>query len=220
MKILSLARWAALAAIIAAPLAASADDQKQPGEQPTPTEEQAPPPAAEGPMAPAPAEGMKGEAMKTEEVDQQVLSYVHALNQRAIASAKLAEKNATRADIKKFAKQIVKDHEQADKALTKIAKEHKIKLVKIEPTTDEAKMAARDAAQQMTDLKKAKGAEFDRQFLQMQAHDQGTALTAIEANVDKVAPDIRTYLLATKPVLQQHADMAKKLEVGEPQAMR
>jgi predicted outer membrane protein len=63
------------------------------------------------------------------DVDSQVLIQLHLANQMEIDAGNLAEKQAQSKDVKSFAKELVRDHKLADKGVTELAKNKKVKLI-------------------------------------------------------------------------------------------
>jgi putative membrane protein len=158
-------------------------------------------------------------AGKLSDADAKVVAHLHHVNQMEIELGKLAQKTGTTA-VKNYGATLVTDHQSADKDLTTFAKSHKLATIPADkPQTDADKQDQKDMQSKMANLKNLKGAEFDREFLNMMAtgHDKELANidTAIGGATD---PDLQTLLKSVKPVLQRHADQARDLQKNAPQA--
>jgi putative membrane protein len=158
-------------------------------------------------------------AGKLSDADAKVVAHLHHVNQMEIELGKLAQKTGTTA-VKNYGATLVTDHQSADKDLTAFAKSHKLATIPADkPQTDADKQDQKDMQSKMANLKNLKGADFDREFLNMMAtgHDKELANidTAIGGATD---PELQTLLKGVKPVLQRHADQARDLQKNAPQA--
>lgn len=213
MKIRALAFVAALAL----PTLAIADDKQTP---PTPpTDKQQTPPTdksteADKPMdkATEKAPGKPDKSAKLSEGDVKILAHLRHVNQMEIQLGKHAQKNGTQA-IKGYAETLVQDHQSADKDLMAFAKQRRQAIPADKPQTDAERQEHKDMTQQMARLKTLKGAEFDREFLNMMVSGHDKELTKIDTSIGSASdPDLQTMLKSLKPVLQRHADQARDLQ--------
>lgn len=192
MKITSLAFIAALAV----PALATADDMKKP----------------------APADKTKV-AAKLADDDVKLVAHVHHVNMMEIEMGKLAQKQGGDA-VKKYGATLVKDHTDGDKDLAAFAKTKGVAKIPADvPATDAAKKEMDDMMAKVAEVKKLKGAEFDRQFLLMMtaAHDAEVGkLTAALPMIQDA--DLKTKMTDLQPVLQRHADTARDLQKAAPTA--
>src|SRR5581483_8504268 len=78
-----------------------------------------------------------------------------------IAAGKLAESKSKNKEVKAFAKQMVTDHTAVNKQASALAKKLGV-TPKDNPTSDSLKKGAQE---NMDNLKKLKGAEFDKQYV-------------------------------------------------------
>src|SRR5207249_11367061 len=67
---------------------------------------------------------------------REVLGFLHGANEAEIKLGNLAKEKSTNADVKSFADQMVKDHTDADKKLTDLAKKESIDLNAYAATND------------------------------------------------------------------------------------
>jgi putative membrane protein len=155
----------------------------------------------------------KKEAKKLGEAEQKIISHVHHVNVMEIDVGKLAQRVGT-APVKKLAEMIVIDHQMSDKALTKLAKENGMaNIPAMKPTSEAEKQAHKDMQDQVTALKKLKGADFDRAYLQMMVKGHEEELAKTDPFIEQSQnSDLDMFLQNRKATLQRHADAAKELE--------
>jgi putative membrane protein len=124
-----------------------------------------------------------------------------------ITSSELAQDKAQSAEVKDFAKMMIKDHTEAAQKLEKVSTEAGIKPAekgvgqKTEHTAD------------MEKLQEAKAEEFDAQYIaiQRQAHEEAVQLfTDYSKNGDD--PKLKQFATETLPTLQMHLEHANKLK--------
>jgi putative membrane protein len=152
----------------------------------------------------------KPEATKLSDVDTQAIAHQHAVNQMEIDMGKLAAKNGGAA-VKTYAQALVKDHTNADRDITTFAKKNGMTAIPGDTAmTDTDK---KDRMETMARLKSMKGADFDREFLNIMVTDHEREVTKVEADIGIVDnKDLAAKLKDIKPVLQKHADDAKALQ--------
>ena len=156
---------------------------------------------------------------KLTENELQVMAHYHAVNSLEIDLGKTAKKQAGSQAVKSYGEMLVKDHGEADKKLKELAKAHKQTIPAEKTPTEAAKQEAAEMKKAVAALKKLKGADFDRRYLQMMVdgHDKEVA------NIDSKIADVQDtqladMLRAMKPVLQKHADEARQLQKSGAQA--
>lgn len=159
---------------------------------------------------------------KLSDGDTKIVAHLHHVNQMEIDLGKTAQKTGT-ATVKSYGQTLVTDHQSADKDLTAFAKRHQLSSIPSDkPQTDADKQDDKDMQAQVSKLKSLKGAEFDREFLNMMATAHDKELTKIDTSISAASdPDLQTMLKTVKPVLQRHADQARDLQknpqaAGEP----
>ena len=178
-------------------------DQKPNGDQPAKTTDTDPGKAKGGKLADA---------------DVKIIAHLHHVNQMEINMGKLAQKSGT-AHVKDYANTLVTDHQTNDKDLTAFAKAHKLAAIPADkPMTDADRQDEKDMTTSMAHLKTLKGAEFDKEFLNMMVSGHDKELTKIDTSISSAGdPDLQSMLKSVKPVLQRHADQARDLQKS-PQA--
>lgn len=142
-----------------------------------------------------------------------VIVHLHHVNQMEIDLGKIAQKSGT-AQVKSYGDMLEKDHKSADADLTAFAKKHGLKSIPADkPDTDAGRQEQKDMTAAVAHLKTLKGAEFDKEFLNMTvtAHDKEVARVdaAINTTSDQ---DFQALLKSVKPMLQRHADEARELQ--------
>jgi len=133
---------------------------------------------------------------------EEVLLKLHHSNQMEVAAGKLAQQKGQSKDVKSFGKMLVSDHSAADKKVTALAREEKIKLPTSPPMSDD----------KMDKMKAAKGADFDRMFAADMLEDHKAAIDEVKAARDNAKDEkLKALLVATLPVLEKHRDTAERL---------
>jgi len=117
---------------------------------------------------------------------------------------RLAEKNASSANVKAFGQRMVTDHTQANQELMAIAKQQNLVLPK---TPDDATKS------KMTSLAAKKGSAFDQAYAadMVQDHQEDVADFEKEATSGQ-DPALKNFALKYLPVLKQHLSMAQSLQ--------
>ena len=127
-----------------------------------------------------------------------------------IRSSKLALKQSSSEDLKRIAQKLIDDHTKAGKELKTAVKDANVKA-KIPEKLDQKHQALMD------DLKKAKGGDFDKVYVdqQLSAHSDAVALFSGYAqggDNDK----LKSFAEATLPTLQEHQQMIINAQSGRP----
>lgn len=156
----------------------------------------------------------KAKSAKLTDAEQKVISHQHMVNTMEIDAAQFAQKSAKAPAVKSYAKMVIADHQKLDRGLTSFAKQHGInKIAKETPSSDEEKRMHDDQMASMTKLKKMKGADVDRAFLQMMITNHETELSNLDDVVASIEnPDLKQMVEDTRPILQSHEDKAKELQ--------
>jgi putative membrane protein len=194
-----------------------------PSDQPTPDQAPISPPVNtptdKAPTDKAPTDKAPADkGAKLSDGDVKIIAHLHSVNQMEINLAQLAQKVGT-AHVKDYAKTIVTDHQSADKDLTAFAKTHKLAAIPADkPMTDADRQDDKDMTAAMARIKTLKGAEFDKQYINMMVAGHDKELSKIDVSISGAGDaDLKTILQGVKPVLQRHADQARDLQKS-PQA--
>lgn len=157
---------------------------------------------------------------KLSQENLQALAKYHHVNQMEIEMGKAAQKQGGSKAVKDYGKMLVTDHQANDKKVEALAKKHGQKIPMFKPETDTAKQEMQDNKQLAQQLKKMKGSEFDRQFLQTMIDQHEQVLAGIDNDIAQANnEDLANLLRDTKPVLQKHADHAREIQQNQAQAM-
>jgi putative membrane protein len=123
-----------------------------------------------------------------------------------VQSSELANDKAQSAEVKKFAKQMIRDHGKANKELTSAAEDKGATV----PSALDAKHAA--VLQKLDGLS---GAAFDSAYVQAQraAHKEAVGLFSAYST-SKGDPQLTAWAGKTLPILQEHASHVQGLNPG------
>jgi len=165
------------------------------------------------------APGKTDKAAKLSAGDVKLVAHLHHVNQMEMDMGKLAQKSGTAA-VKTYAETLVNDHQTNDKDLTAFAKQHRLAAIPADkPETDADRQDEKDMTTKVAHLKTLKGAEFDKEFLNMMVAGHDKELAKIDVSIGAASdPDLQTMLKSVKPVLQRHSDQAHDLQKNGPQA--
>jgi putative membrane protein len=115
-----------------------------------------------------------------------------------VACGKLAAARAANSQVRDFGQRMVRDHSKANAQLKKIAAAKSISLPA--PPTDDPM------------LTQAKGADFDRSYVQMMVKDHEEDVSLFQkASDSSTDPQVKTFAAQTLPVLKEHLALIKKI---------
>lgn len=160
-------------------------------------------------------------AAKLSDGDVKIIAHLHHVNQMEIDLGKAARKMGT-ASVKGYSDMLENDHQNSDKEFTAFAKKHGLTTIPADkPETDADTQEQKDMTTQVAHLKTLKGADFDKEFLNMMVTGHAKELVKIDVSISTAGdPDLQTMLKSSvKPMLQRHADKARDLQKS-PQASR
>ena len=163
----------------------------------------APAPApATPPPAPAPAAAGPNDA--------QIAHIVVTANQVDIDAGKLAESKGANKDVKAFGKQMVTDHTGVNKQATALVK--KLKVTPEDNPTSQA--LKKGGADNVANLKKLKGAEFDKAYIEHEIAYHQQVLDAIDKTLIPSAKnaELKDLIVKVRPAFVGHLEHAKKIQ--------
>jgi putative membrane protein len=158
---------------------------------------------------------------KVSDQDLQVMAHIHDVNQMEIDMGHLAQRNGATPGVKAYGKTLVADHHKGDKAVLALANKHGQTIPKEAPANEMDKDEMKSNMDAMKRLHTLKGADFDRELLQIavQAHEKELART--ETAIGQVNDEgLKALLTEMKPVLQKHIDLARELQNQSSQASK
>jgi putative membrane protein len=165
----------------------------------------------------APAAAPAGEEAKPADAkpaftptDPQIAAIVMAANQVDIDAAKMAKGKTKNKAVKQFAETMIRDHSAVNKEVKALAKKTKMKP---EDNTNSKNLTGA-GKQSMTDLKKKKGADFDKAYVDNEIAYHQQVIDVINNTLIPAAQnaDLKAMLTRVAPAIQAHLDHAKKLQ--------
>jgi putative membrane protein len=130
----------------------------------------------------------------------EVLGKLHASNQKEIEMGKLAQKNGQSKDVKTFGTMLVKDHTDADKKVSALAKKENVNLDAATPTV----------AGNMEHI--PAGAGFDASFAKSMLDDHKRDVAETKEVLGKTSDnDLKNLLGSLLPTLEKHEETAQKI---------
>jgi putative membrane protein len=141
-----------------------------------------------------------------------VLSQIHETDEAEIKVGSLAEKKGSTEDVRKYGKELAKDHSAADRKVIALAKEEGIELAP--PAGASADLQKKEnhngAVAEM--LANVTGNTFDRDFLEAMRKDHEKDIANLTAVMNSTAdPKLKNLIAELLPKLKHHQEMAEKL---------
>lgn len=142
--------------------------------------------------------------------DPQIAAIVVAANQVDIDAAKVAKGRTKNAEVKEFANTMIRDHTAVNKQAAALVKKLKVKP---EPNAT-SKGLLDDGKKNIAALKKLKGAEFDKAYVDQEVTYHQQVLDAINDTLIPNAsnPELKALIEKVGPAIQAHLDHAKRLQ--------
>jgi putative membrane protein len=123
-----------------------------------------------------------------------------------IELGKVAQQNASNAEVKKFAQRMMDDHTKASQELEPIA----TKLGVTPPTEIKGKHA-----RMVKDLSKKTGEKFDKDYVNDMVKDHEKAVKLFQKQSEKgESEELKQFAAKQLPTLQEHLKMAQDLHAG------
>lgn len=156
------------------------------------------------------AAGSAGWAQGAAPTDPQIAAIVVTANQVDIDAGKLAGSMAKSKDVKAFAKQMVTDHAAVNKSATALVT--KLKVKPEENDTSKSLKSGGDA--NLAKLKKLKGAEFDRAYVDNEVAYHQAVIDALDKALIPNAKnaELKALLEKSRPAFVAHLEHAKQLQ--------
>jgi putative membrane protein len=142
--------------------------------------------------------------------DAQIASIVVTANQVDIDAGKLAKSHSKNKEVDKFAQQMITDHTGVNKQAVALA--HKLK---VKPEDNDTSKSLKKGAQEETaKLKKLKGKEFDKEYVEHEVAYHQAVLDAIDKTLIPSAKnaELKGLIEKVRPAIQAHLDHAKHLQ--------
>jgi len=146
---------------------------------------------------------LQADENKTPVTDEQFVMKASQGGLAEVHLGKLADKNSSNAEVKKFGQRMVDDHSAANRELTTLAARKKFQVA------DEMDKEHQDLASK---LEKMQGSEFDRAFMNAMVKDHEAAVSLFTAkSKDAKDEDLKAFASKTLPTLKDHLDQARNI---------
>jgi len=141
--------------------------------------------------------------------DANIMALLDEANKADSSAGATAAKKATSADVKTFAREMMKDHHRLRASGEKLAKE--LKITPAKPANDQLAAAAQEETSALDSA--PKGAEFDRTYIEKEVSAHQAVLDLLDqAHRSTQNAKIQKAIEEAKPIVQQHLDHAQKLQ--------
>ena len=145
--------------------------------------------------------------------DSEIMTMISHSNSAEVSSSELAVNQATNAQVKAFARQMITDHTAMQKEGQAIGKALGVEGTGSDAATDKKD----DAMDGLNDLKDKKGADFDRAYMdmQVQAHEKTLAeLRSYETRAQNA--ELKGMITKAIPKVEAHLQKAQQLRQSLP----
>ena len=144
--------------------------------------------------------------------DPQIAAIVVTANQVDIDAGKLAKSRTKSKEVSKFAQQMVTDHSGVNKQATALVTKLKVKP---EPN-DTSRSLQKGGDENIAKLKKLKGAEFDKAYVEHEVAYHQAVLDALDKTLVPSASnaELKDLLVKVRPAFVAHLDHAKHLQAS------
>lgn len=157
--------------------------------------------------------GLLGQAsvsLAAESPEEKVLTMLNRVNQMEIQAGELAQQKAQSDEVRRYGERVTEDHRQSNNQVRSLAKMQGIQL----PASDAVEAKHQDHQHKVIEqLRNAKGADFDREFMKIMATDHDQALSELkDAQAKLTNEQVRDLVEKTIPVLERHQQQAQQLQ--------
>lgn len=144
--------------------------------------------------------------------DAQIAAIVVAANQVDIDAGKLAQSTSTNKDVTTFAELMVNDHTGVNKSAVELVT--KLKVTPEDNPTSQSLKAGGE--QNIANLKKLKGAAFDKAYVDHEVVYHTQVLEAIDKTLIPGAKnaELKALLVKVRPAFVAHLDHAKHIQAA------
>jgi putative membrane protein len=135
--------------------------------------------------------------------DQDILTKTLASQMAEIRLGEIAVKNASNAEVKRFAEQMITDHTKLRDALMERAKEHKLAVVQ---------GLEKEHKEKVDRLSKLRGAEFDKEYMKIMVENHQKAMRTLPSFAKSAQdPQLRDLLTKALPTVEEHLKHAQQI---------
>ena len=142
--------------------------------------------------------------------DPQIAAIVVTANQVDIDAGKLATAKAHAKEVKAFAEQMITDHTGVNKQATEL-----VTKLKVKPEENETSKSIKQGGDDnLAQLKKLKGAEFDRAYIDHEVTYHQTVIDALDQTLVPNAKneELKALLIKVRPAFVAHLEHAKSIQ--------
>jgi len=142
--------------------------------------------------------------------DPQIAAIVVTANQVDIDAGKLAESKAQSKDVKQFGQQMVTDHTGVNKSATEL-----VTRLKVKPEDNDTSNSLKKGGEEnLANLRKLSGADFDRAYIDHEIAYHQTVLDAIDKTLLPNAQnaELKALLVKVRPAFVAHLEHAKQIQ--------
>lgn len=142
--------------------------------------------------------------------DPQIASIVVTANTVDVDAGKLAEKTSKNKEVKKFAKQMVTDHNAVNKSAVKL-----VTKLKVTPEDNDTSRALKNGGDEnLANLKTLKGKAFDKAYVEHEVAYHQQVLDAIDKTLIPSAQnaELKALLEKVRPAIAAHLEHAQHLQ--------
>jgi putative membrane protein len=142
--------------------------------------------------------------------DAQIAAIVVTANQVDIDAGKLAESKAQSKDVKQFGQQMVTDHTGVNKSATDLVTKLKVKPEE----NDTSKSLQKGGDDNLANLRKLSGADFDRAYIEHEVAYHQAVLDALDKTLIPNAKnaELKALLVKVRPAFVAHLEHAKQIQ--------
>ena len=141
--------------------------------------------------------------------DAEILTLVSHSNSAEISSSKLALDQAQNAEVKAFAQMMIKDHTAMEQQGTKIGTALGVSVAQTGKTED----SREDTSKELDDLRQARNAQFDQQYMKFQVETHEKTLKLLQDQQDRAQnAELKAMITQAIPKVQQHLQRAQQLQ--------
>ena len=144
--------------------------------------------------------------------DPQIAGIVVTANKIDVDAGKLAKSKSKNKQVQKFAQQMITDHTAVNKQAAALAKKLGVKPA----DSDTAKSLKQGAKENMANLKKLKGAAFDKAYVDHEVAYHQAVLDAVDKVLIPSAQnaELKGLIEKVRPAFQAHLDHARHIQAS------
>lgn len=156
--------------------------------------------------------GSSAQAQQGAPNDAQIAHIVVTANQVDIDAGKLAKSKSKNSEVKAFGQQMITDHSGVNKQATALVKKLKVKP-EDNPTSKSLKEGGKE---NIANLKKLKGADFDRAYIDHEVAYHEQVVDAIDKTLLPNAknPELKDLITKVRPAIVAHLEHAKQIQAS------